>query len=402
MSEKNTAKSVDSWMLILFVALSGTIAYAQPTPMATDALPQSWPSGEAAASVLYPAQGEVTTDELRVRAGGSENYYICGELTRGAKIVVHENRYGWLKIDPPTGFFSLIAADYVQPVADSAQGVITGSVVRVRAGAHKSKDNYAVQCKLNKQDKVEIIGTLDLTLEGKTTSFYKIVPPEGKAFLWVSAQYVRYLGPVGHSSIPLPVVDTPPAVVPESGQSDELGKLDEALNIEMERPIADRRLAELQANYVALRPDIESTELLAHIDKRIEEIQQQMIIQNDLAKTELLSGTFIQDDQRLRDLLDRHGTAPSTEGKRLREAVGMLKASHVFEGPGLKRWRLVKPDSSENICYLLPGEVSAVEIASKEGKVVTVSGPAVFDLRTYLDLVVVNKIKLGDNTAEAK
>ena len=404
MTTKITPKSVARPLLALglIAVLTAGIAHAQLETTAqpiVDPLPSSWPTGIDAAGVLYPATGQVTADELRVRAGNNQNFYVCGELPQDAEVVVVDKRLDWLKIEPPKGFFSLIAADFVKSVGETGEGLVIGKNVRVRAGAHGSKDNSAVQCKLNKQDKVKILGTVESSLEGKKTAFYKIVPPKGKAFFWVSAKYVRYLGPVGAASVPdLNQGDEPPPTDLQSKQARELLKLDQALLIEMERPVGQRRLAELQAKYLNMRGETESPELLAHIDKQIVEIDQQIAIQADLEKARLLRGRFHDAYVKLRRLLESHGQ----EGKKVMQFVGLLKPSHVFGAPGLKRWRLVDPESRTNICYAVPGKVAEAEIAAKEGKVVTITGPGVLDLRLYQYLVVVDKIGLGDDRPEPK
>ena len=79
-----------------------------------------------------------------------------------------------------------------------------------------------------------------------------------------------------------------------------------------------------------------------------------------------------------------------------------LKPSHVFSSQDLERWRLVEPSTGRNICYLLPGKVDAEVLKSNQGKIVSLSGPAVFDLRAHLDLVVVNNIQGDGGGAEEK
>ena len=68
-----------------------------------------------------------------------------------------------------------------------------------------------------------------------------------------------------------------------------------------------------------------------------------------------------------------------------------------FRSRGMKRWLLVDPFTGRNICYLLPGVVKAEVLKSKEGEIVTISGPAVFEQRRQLDLVVVNEMR-GDDS----
>ena len=141
--------------------LCGTVSHGRTRGKATNRA-GGWPKGE---KITYPAEGRVNADRVQVRSGSGLTYYVCGVLSRDSKVVVHEGRPGWLKIDPPKGSFSLIAAKYVEKSGGS-QGVVTGSVVRVRAGASESKQYSQVQCKLNKGEKVRILGQVTSEVSG--------------------------------------------------------------------------------------------------------------------------------------------------------------------------------------------------------------------------------------------
>lgn len=390
----------------MVVLLCGTVAHPEPTAKVS---PGGWAKGK---KIRYPAEGRVNAERVRVRAGANLNYYVCGQLSRDSRVVVYEQRPGWLKIDPPKGSFSLIAAKYVEK-SGGDRAVVTGSVVRVRAGASESKRNSQVQCKLNKGDKVRILGQVTLDVSGEMLNFYKIRPPAGKAFVWVSAQYVSYVKPykgepavdpediVEIAAVPdiekvLELPDT--TKVPVSAGRTTLENLSEALRIEMRRPIGERRLAEHLAKYLGLSTKTKSKEIVAAIRKPIKEIRRQMDVQAAMARSKKIKKRFKESHQRMEAL--RKGPAqktPSTREGKVREATGRLKASYVFRSRGMQRWRLVDPFTGKNICYLLPGVVSIEGLKSKEGKIVTISGPAVFDLRIHLDLVVVNKIG-GDDS----
>ncbi len=385
--------------------LCGTVSHGQTTGKGTKRA-GGWPSSE---KIGYPAEGRVTADRVRVRAGSSLNYYVCGVLSGDSKVVVHEEGSGWLKIDPPKGSFSLIAAKYVEKFGGDL-GVVTHSVVRVRAGSSESKQNSQVQCKLNKGDKVRILGQVTSKVAGEKLTFYKIEPPAGKAFLWVSAQYVRYVKPYKGEPAVKPedivkiaaapdiehVLEIPDAAeVPVSADRTELENLNEALRIEWRRPIAERRLAEHLAKYLALCTRTKSQKITAASQKPIKEIRRQMDVQAALERSAKIRERYKESQKRMRELYAAK-TSIAKEAK-LREATGRLKSSYVFRSRGMERWLLVDPFTGRNICYLLPGAVGGKSLKSKEGKIVTVSGPAVFDLRVRLDLVVVNKIR-GDDS----
>jgi len=385
-----------------------TVIHGQITAKAPKRAASGWPKGK---KIRYPAEGQVSGNRVRVRAGTGLTYYVCGVLPRDSKVVVREERSGWLKIDPPKGCFSLIAAKYVEK-SGGDQGVLIGDLVRVRAGASESKQNYAVQCKLNKGDTVRILGQVSSEVAGEELNFYKIKPPSGKAFFWIWAQYVRHVKPykgeaaLGPEDIieirPVPEIEDvskipKPPEVSESGDRSELKNLDEALRIEMRRPVAQRHLAEHLAKYMALSAKTKFESIVELSQSRIKEIGRHMDIQAALAKSAHIKESYKESQRRMQKLVETYAITGSISDERVKEATGQLKASYVFRSRGMERWRVVDPFTGKNICYLLPGKVSGESLRSEEGKIVTVSGPAVFDLRVRLYLVVVNKLLSDDS-----
>ncbi len=375
-----------------------TVVIQKPKPTAS-----GWPG--TGRRIAYPSEGEITAENVLVRAGGNLNYYICGRLAAGSTVVVREQQYSWLRIDPPKGSFSLIAADYVQKTAGSDQGTVNATVVRVRAGAIDSDHNYAVQCRLNTGDKVQILGEVTSEVLGKKIRFYKIVPPAGKAFLWVSSQYVRHVGPYDPSKkiieeeLEKPIVPDYPEpaaqeveTLPKSADRQELEKLDEALRIEMRRPMAQRELAEPLAKYLALRTRTEDADISKLAKERIVEIRRYIEIQTALQKSEEIRKDYESSQERMAELYKTVSTAEINTEEGITQKAGLLKRSYAFRSRGVKRWRLVDPSTRRNICYLLAGEVAEEALRDNEGKIVVVSGPTVFDLRLALDLVMVNSI----------
>lgn len=384
-----------------------SVSYGQAAETATKPT-VVWPGGE---KISYPAAGQVSAAKVQVRSGPGLNYYVCGALSQGSQVVVLEERSGWLKIEAPAGTFSLIAAKYVKD-STGDQGVVTGSVVRVRAGASDSKQNYQVQCKLNKGDTVRILGKMTSTVDGEKLSFYKITPPRGKAFFWVWAEYVEQVEPskIQPELKPEIIAEIPPvpdieevlkipesAEVAKSADRPELKNLDEALRIEMRRPVAQRQLAEHLAKYQGFSAKTKSESLRGLTQSRIKEIRRHMDIQAALKRSSGIKESYGESQKRMQKLVKTYATGGGVAEKKLREVTGRLISSHVFSSRGMERWRVVDPFTGKNICYLLPGAVSGESLKSKEGKIVTVSGPAVFDLRVRLDLVVVNKILSDDS-----
>ena len=398
-----------AWSLVVWAIVGLTwvgISHGQ-TPE-KEAKPSTAWLGEG--KLTSPLEGQVNTDKVRVRSGPSLNYYVCGTLAQDSKVVVHEERSGWLKIEGPKGCFSLIAAKYVKKSAGD-WGEVTGSVVRVRAGASGSKRNSKVQCKLNKGDSVYILGKVTSEVDGEKLDFYKIKPPRGKAFFWV---YAKYVGPVKlYKGEPVvkpedivktmtvanieDVLDVPESPeVANSADRPELKNLDQALRIEMRRPVAQRQLTEHLAKYMGFSAKTKSESLKKLTQARIKEIRQHIDIQAALERSSSIRESYTKSQRRMQELLKSYATASPVEEK-LRETTGRLRSSYVFSSRGMERWRLVDPFTGKNICYLLPGVVSGESLKGKEDKIVTISGPVVFDLQVQLDLVVVNKILSDDS-----
>ena len=376
----------------------GTTRGVVPGRSGTEPVQSSWPGVDKSVDVVYPGEGEVTVENVLVRSGGNMNYYVCGKLTAGATVVVRDLQYGWLKIDPPKGCFSLIAAAYVKKTGEANEGVVTGTSVRVRAGAIDSDKNSAIQCQLNTGDGVHILGEVKSELFGRKQRFYKIVPPEGKAFLWVSGKYIRYLRPYkkppkGEQTISDLELPGSPETLPKSEDRAELKNLDKALISEMRRPIAERKLAEYLAKYLALRAKTQSSAIGNLAKARVTEIRRHIEVQMVLEESSKIRKDYESSQKRMQELYKTFGKVSGKTEERMVEKTGLLRRSYVFRSPGMKRWRLVEPLTGQNLCYLLPGAVSAEVLKSKEGKSVKLSGPAVFDLRVRLELVVVNKIQ---------
>lgn len=405
MSGKKPTRFAGRFVLIPAVVglLIAAQSYGQGTttvvvPGRAAAVQSDWPGVEKSVPIVYPGEGEVTADNVLVRSGGNLNYYVCGRLSAGGKVVVRDVQYGWLKIDPPKECFSLIAADYVKKTGGANEGVVTGTAVRVRAGAIDSDKNSAIQCQLNTGDIVEILDEVKSELFGSKQRFYKIVPPEGKAFLWVSGKYVRYIRPYkkaaeGEQTIVDLELREPAEALPPSADRRELENLDKALISEMRRPIAERELAEHLAKYLSLRAKTTSSAIGELAKNRVTEIRRHMEVQMVLEESVKIRKDYESSQKRMQELYRTFGKVSGKTEEKLVRRTGLLRRSYVFRSQGVKRWRLVEPATGKNLCYLMPGAVSAEVLKSEEGKTVTVSGTAVFDLRVRLYLVVVNKMQ---------
>ena len=134
----------------------------------------------------YNFFGEINGNGVSVRSGPSENYYPTGKLDRGAKVKVVGIKFGWLKIEPPEGSFSYVGKAFVDRHGDGKQGK-TNNTANVRAGSSMNPMKTTIQTRLVAGQDVKILGEED--------EYYRIEPPKD-AYVYVSQQFVRPIGPV--------------------------------------------------------------------------------------------------------------------------------------------------------------------------------------------------------------
>lgn len=149
--------------------------------------------------------GEVVGNDVYVRSGPDQNYYPVTKLNAGVRVNVVGDVYGWYKIDPPDGCYSLIDKTYVDK-DPSGLGVVNGNAVWVRTGSELSDAKYARQLKLDRGAEVRVIG--------ETEGHYKIAPPSG-AHVYIHASFVTEVpadrladAPPPGSRIPAPAEDS--------------------------------------------------------------------------------------------------------------------------------------------------------------------------------------------------
>ncbi len=163
-------------------------------------------------SVSFPQVGEVTGQDVYVRAGPGTVWYSCGKLNAPARVRVVGEKHIWLEIIPPAGSFSWISKNYVKPDAGNPEiGIVTADSVNVWAGSEDVPPTHSTrqQTKLNKGETVKLLGA-------EEEEYYKIAPPRG-AHLWISNKYVKYVGPVSEPK----AVDLLPKPEPEPKTEDE-------------------------------------------------------------------------------------------------------------------------------------------------------------------------------------
>lgn len=161
------------------------------------------------ANVQYPLIAKATGNDIYVRSGKGTAYYHCGKINLDDKVTVVEEVFGWAKVVPPAGSYSWIHKDYVDVEKGApAIGVLNDDNVRVWAGSDyiEPMRSSSMQTKLSKGQKVELLPD-----QPETGDYYKIKPPAG-AYLWISCEFLKYMGPV---QAPKPAVVAPKPLVTE-------------------------------------------------------------------------------------------------------------------------------------------------------------------------------------------
>jgi len=145
----------------------------------------------------FPYTAVVMSERVEVRGGPGERFYVTGHLKTNTQVTVHRHDPGgWYMIAPPTGSFSWIDANLVQP-GQGDTGVVdvprdpSGQQGRaiVRIGSELSDDHSFYGRELSTGDEVRILGEKTLNTERGAVRMYKIAPPMLE-YRWVKGDYI--------------------------------------------------------------------------------------------------------------------------------------------------------------------------------------------------------------------
>src|SRR4051812_28742496 len=126
--------------------------------------------------------GIVNSNAVYVRCGPAESYYPTLKLDKGARVTVVGMKLDWLKIVPPEGSFCYISKAFVDRTGDGTSGKVNKDSVNVRAGSALNSLKVVPLTQLSVGMEVKILGEQD--------EYFKIAPPEGKAFVYINKQFV--------------------------------------------------------------------------------------------------------------------------------------------------------------------------------------------------------------------
>jgi uncharacterized protein YgiM (DUF1202 family) len=98
------------------------------TPKAEEAPKVEAPKVEAPAAEKYPTEGEVVGDSVSVRSTNSINGYRLALVFKGDKLKVLGEQDGWYKVELPTEFTMWVSKDFVSVAADKTGKVTGDNV----------------------------------------------------------------------------------------------------------------------------------------------------------------------------------------------------------------------------------------------------------------------------------
>jgi len=345
-------------------------------------------AGAASAAARFPYTGEVTGENVYVRSGPDSNYYPVVKLHRGDRVTVLAESFGWLKIVPPRGCFSCVDKAFVQ--RQDGVGYITADRVWVRAGSLLVKDRSSPQTKLNRGDKVTILGE-----EG---GFYKIAPP-ANAYLWISARYVRRVSrtqapaakpkPAVEPAVAKPVAKpkaptTAPAVVTtqpagaaqtqpatqpaKPAWQKQLDEIEAAVKAELAKPLLQRTWGPLIERYKPLAAQDQDAAVAAIAKARIKQLAAQIRMQDACREVQKVDSVL---KEQLRAAEERAKTIQPPSPKAIRgwDAVGVLERSWLFTGRAIpKLYRVSDPETEMIVAYVQPTEALADRLEMLVGR----------------------------------
>lgn len=127
----------------------------------------------------FPFVGEITQDQVNVRAGQSENFERLGRVALGERVVVLAKEYSWYKIKLPVQCESYVNMKFITMI-DQGLGKVSGEHVNIRARADIAS---AVIGQVNKGDLIRVVET--------QKDWHKIEPPDSVNG-WLLTKFVKF------------------------------------------------------------------------------------------------------------------------------------------------------------------------------------------------------------------
>jgi len=419
-------------------------AAASPEKPAGDvsAAPTEKPAGEVVAppvekttaaagenpAVFEPYAAAVNGDKVNIRCGPAEIYYPVAQLKKGDKVIVHEEKQGWAKIEPTWQCFSYIAKKFVT-IADTAQppaataaspetqsppasaasepkapaqeimytkpriGVVAGDAVLVRAGSIKVPPAYAyvVQTKLNQGDKVEIIGERD--------DYYEIICP-ANCYFYVAIDFVKRTAASSQeldsirSEVSLTqqtgLIPSPstPALSPDRSEYQQLMELVKA---EQKKPLPQRDYSSVKEKLDNFLAKVQSPSVKASALNLQRYVDRDESILLALKQSQQLDNQLLVSLEQIDSKVQKLAAIEPNSTEKELVVQGRLEKSSVFNTPGQNQRFVVLDDNNKIIYYAVSGS-DALDLGRWLGKKVSMSGTAAYDSFGKVTIITVHRL----------
>jgi hypothetical protein len=391
----------------------------------------------AAGDKEFPYIAEIIGTDVYVRSGPGLTYYFCSKLSTPARIIVKDEKRGWLKIVPPPASFSWISKNFVKvDAADKTIGIVTGDNVRVWAGSENMDPMHSVglQGRLNGSD-----GAIVKLTGQEKGDYYRIVPPIG-AHLWVHKKYTKYAGsvpkpepvrlppkpkatprpqksavrkttpvPAAKQDTPLvppvkkvvpkadPVVRPKPKPAPkkivlpaEAKRIIEYKQLAKLLDAELAKPLDTQNYDKIKKALKMIAADAKAGKAKQYAQYQLENISRYELAQQ-------VTNLLAQQDKDLTKALDMIKAGRDDAVANIKDpgkfiVAGLLKRSQIYTAESGNSRYYVEDEKGKILCYAVPA--ADVEAVSGEfvGKTVGLKGTVISEPQNPIALVRFNEI----------
>jgi hypothetical protein len=299
--------------------------------------------------------------------------------------------------------------------ATATVGTVTRDSVWVRAAGVLHPARFtAGQRRLNRGDKVEILGTLTDDFE----KWYKIKSPRG-VYFWIYGKYVEPVRPKApttkpKATAPGELVTTQPTVrsvtaAPPSAAKEALGALrtaeealrtvEEALQAEYEKPADHRDFEGLIQKFRNIKL-VEKSPLEPYVDYYVKFLTSEIARRVDLADAERLSLKSSEEQKKFDLDMIRAGT------EKIAAAVpfstqGVLSPSRTFPGgaTGAKRYIVHAPKTRRLNAYVQSTK-GDVDLEQYVGKNVGIYGTTKYDRELDIDIIEAREVVVIADSAQ--
>lgn len=362
----------------------------------------------------FPYTGKISHSNVNVRSGPAVDpvgCYECIRLSAPTRVIVRgKNADGtWLKIDPPTGSFSVIRKANVKLDSDGKTGVVFGAErVRVYAGTTMRKVNFSKsQGRLPRGSEVTVLGTIT---DKSGSVFYKIKPPLG-AYLWAHSNFVERV----KDAVPTtPKKDNEPKKADDKDKKKEpvespetteeikaaitaIKAMDKQLKAEIAKPIDQRNMLGLLEKYESVKVGKKSY-LRGPLDERIRYTRFQIKKQVDAREAEeILKKSKLKRDEIKLKREKIKMTQPDKGSKKPYTAKGVLSASSIFGGNvGQKRY-IVRDSKTRRIKAYVECSSGQVDLGDYVDDYVGVVGDVRFDRDLAVNIIDATQVVVLEN-----